>query len=366
MPDFGPNWKWRRDLGEGGQGHVFLVSRTNGSDDELHVLKRLKNLKRSERFEREVRACLELVHPNILRLEDFGTDPKGRPFLVTEYCPGGSLADRPKPLGDVLSVLKLFRQICAGAAHAHSRGIVHRDIKPDNIFIRADGTPVLGDFGICFIDDDGACLTATEEVVGSRWYCAPELRDGRLKPGIPATAADVYSLGKVLYWMLSGGRMFDREQHRDDEYRLGQHDPGAPEWELVNGLLDQMIVAEPFRRTLSAEVLLLKVDGLISVIRAGGHPITLEVPHRCLFCAQGAYKVVVNGLRPGSRLDRTFLQIANDEASSIFGLGAPTAGVPTVPHWLIMVCEACGHVQLFRPDLGAEALKNWQRKGPSS
>jgi len=84
--------------------------------------------------------------------------------------------------------------------------------------------------------------------MGARFYCAPELRDGRLQPGIPPQAADVYSLGKLLYWMLSYGRIFDREDHRKDEYLLGKHDPGAPEYPLVNQLLDLTIVADPFRR----------------------------------------------------------------------------------------------------------------------
>jgi len=105
--------------------------------------------------------------------------------------------------------------------------VVHRDIKPENILSTFETTPVVGDFGICFVDDDEH-LTITEEVMGARFYCAPELRDGRLQPGIPPQAADVYSLGKLLYWMLSYGRIFDREDHRKDEYLLGKHDPGAP------------------------------------------------------------------------------------------------------------------------------------------
>ena len=91
MPDFGPTWKWIRDLVEGGQAQTFLVARVDGSDDRHYVLKRLKNVKRRERFDREIQACLTLDHPNVVRIIDYGSDPKDRPFLVTEYCAGGSL-----------------------------------------------------------------------------------------------------------------------------------------------------------------------------------------------------------------------------------------------------------------------------------
>jgi eukaryotic-like serine/threonine-protein kinase len=174
----------------GGQGHTFIVKRSNGADSLEYVLKRLKNPKRTDRFKREVEACKQLEHPNILRIIDDDanavTDPKKRPFLVTEYCPRGSLADHPLPVGTpVLSILETFRQICAAVAYAHNHDpcVVHRDLKPENIFLREDGTAVLGDFGICFIDDEGTRVTMTDEVAGSRFYCAPELRDGRLELG---------------------------------------------------------------------------------------------------------------------------------------------------------------------------------------
>src|SRR5438876_7823212 len=99
MPDFGPRWKWIRDLREGGQGQTFVVRRADGADDLEYVLKRLKNPNRINRFEREVNACMRLEHPNVLRIIDYGADPKGRRYLVTEYCPGGSLADNPLPVG---------------------------------------------------------------------------------------------------------------------------------------------------------------------------------------------------------------------------------------------------------------------------
>jgi serine/threonine protein kinase len=359
MPDFGPNWSWEADLGEGGQSHVFCVVRSDAPDGPRYALKRLKNLKRQDRFNREIEACQKLDHPNIVRIIAHEVDPKGRPFIVTEYCPGGALADKTPPLGSVPSVLRTFRHICAGVAHAQANGVIHRDLKPDNIYLREDGTPVVGDFGLCFVDDGGQ-LTQTEEVMGSRFYCAPELRDGRLFSGTPERAADVYSLGKVLYWMLTGN-VFDREDHRLERYKLEGEDPGGVEYELVNQLLDRAIVADPMRRYLGVELLLAAVDGLIRVVLAGGRAITLNVAHRCLFCAQGDYAVAVDTLAdwyPGAP-GNSFI-VTKGRAHELFGL-QPTGN----PAWLILVCNACGNVQTFRPDLVSEterAIHKWTGK----
>jgi serine/threonine protein kinase len=357
MPDFGPNWKWVADLREGGQSHVFRVVRSDAPDGPHCALKRLKNLKRLDRFKREIEACQKLDHPNIIQIIAHDIDPKGCPFIVTEYCSGGALADRRPPLGSVAHVLQIFRQICAGVAHAHVNGVIHRDLKPDNIYFREDGTPVVGDFGLCFVDEEGQ-LTNTEEVVGSRFYCAPELRDGRPPRGVPEKVADVYSLGKVLYWMLTG-KIFDREDHRLEQYKLENDDPAGPEYEPVNQLLDQAIVADSSRRYRDAESLTAAVDRLLSVVLARGRAITLAVPHRCLFCAQGDYVVEVDTLNesvPGA----SGHIVTKGRAHDLFGLQSTGS-----PAWLILVCKACGNVQVFRPDLVSEAetaIHKWTGK----
>jgi serine/threonine protein kinase len=345
MPDFGPKWEWVRDLDEGGQGHAFVVKQKGMDSEKLYVLKRLKNPRRTGRFAREIKACMTLQHENILKIEDFGDLPgkePQKPFLVTEYCGKGNLTDGDNLPKSLIDSLKLFRQICAGVAHAHQQRIAHRDIKPENIFLRVDRTPVVGDFGICFINEDaaGARLTSTLEVAGSRWYCAPELRDGKFESGDAQLTADVYSLGKLLFWMVSGKQIFDREDHRHPRYRIGQDEPSNPAYELINQLLDRCIVSQPSQRIQDAVSLVYEVDQLINVIEAGGYPITLEVPHRCLFCAKGTYKVVVNGLQDGTEMNES------NRANSMFGWGAPDR-----PVWLVMVCDACGNVQIFRPDL---------------
>src|SRR5262249_45973802 len=159
------------------------------------VLKHMKGdgpfLNRLDRFRSEIEACSRLGHPNIIRLIESGLH-KDKPFIVTEYWGGCSLS--PKALGGLTPVerLNLLRGVCEGIAYAHSQTVVHRDLKPDNIFLHANGNPVVGDFGLCFFLE-GAQERAThaDEAVGARWYMAPECEGGRtLTVG---TTADVYS-----------------------------------------------------------------------------------------------------------------------------------------------------------------------------
>jgi serine/threonine protein kinase len=359
MANFGP-WNVVRVLGEGGQAHTYVVQRKDDPDQREYVLKRLKNLNRVERFEREIAVCSRFRHPNVLSVIEHGADAKGKPFLVTEYCSGGSLAEHPFPVGTpVLPVLERFRQICAGAAYAQGHDIVHCDIKPENIFLREDGTPVLGDFGICFVDDDGTRLTLTDEGAGSRFYCAPELRDGRLEEGVAATAADVYSLGKVLYWMLSGGQRFDREQHREEKYRIDAPDPLNPAYELVNQLFDAAIVHNWSKRIRDATKFLAMVDGVTSVVAAGGHALTLAARHRCMFCGRGVYRVAVDMTAPlpAGKTDQEVRNAQYSEARK--HLGFNPFGDST---WIILVCDTCGHVVTFRPDRAPGATENWRRR----
>src|SRR5262249_5971720 len=138
--------------------------------------------------------------------------------------------------------LNLFRGICEGVAYAHSNSVVHRDLKPDNIFLHANGIPVVGDFGLCFfLDGVQERATRADEAVGARWYMAPECEGGRTLT-VGATA-DVYSLGKVLYWMLAG-RIFSREQHTRHPYDLRPHQP-TTDMMAVYDLLERIILEDP-------------------------------------------------------------------------------------------------------------------------
>ncbi|OIJ84750.1 serine/threonine protein kinase [Streptomyces colonosanans] len=158
------------------------------------------------RFRLEAQTAGRLHHPHVVGVLDFG-EHEGRLFLVMELVEGDSLSrvlsdDGPLPAE---RVARIAAQAAAGLAVAHEQGIVHRDIKPGNLLLDADGTVKIGDFGIArFMDDPSAALTATGQIVGTSLYIAPERALG--KPAGPAS--DVYSLGCVLYQLLTGNPPF--------------------------------------------------------------------------------------------------------------------------------------------------------------
>lgn len=157
------------------------------------------------RFERECRAIGSLSHqPGIVTVHAVGTTTEGRPYLVMEHVPGGSLGARLKQSGPVPAgaVVQLGLDLLTAVEAAHGLGIVHRDIKPDNILLRADGRPVLGDFGISSMP--GAYETRTGNMAATVGFAAPEIVEGER-----ATAAsDLYSLAATLAAALVGRPLF--------------------------------------------------------------------------------------------------------------------------------------------------------------
>jgi serine/threonine protein kinase len=188
----------RELLGRGGMSEVWLAE-----DRDLGrpvALKLLAGDADPARLVREARAIAALSHPNIAGLYDVG-EAEGRPYLVLESLPGGTLEER---LEDDMSVAdretkRLAAEIAAGLAHAHTSGIVHRDLKPSNVLFDTEGRAKLADFGIAQAAGQ-ATLTEAGTVMGTAAYLSPEQAEG--KPVGPA--ADVYSFGVLLYRLLTG------------------------------------------------------------------------------------------------------------------------------------------------------------------
>jgi len=328
-------------LGEGGQAHTFLVTDLKGGGDTQYVLKRLKNTERLDRFKREIEAVRNLSHPNIVRLIDFDTS-SDRPYLVTEYCAGGSLATVEPFWKDSPSIaFSLFLDVCEALKHAHANGVVHRDVKPGNVFL--DGLrrhAILGDFGLCYVDT-GTRFTLTDEAVGPRLFIAPELEDGRADA--VSNKTDVYSLGKLLYWLLSSGEVFSREKHRDPRWDLKRKtEETLLGWrniymEHANRLLDLMITPDPEERR-GVENIAILAKRTEVLIRKEFNPISRSIHQPCLYCGQGVYK----------------LRISNSTDVHNFGFQAIGGS-----DWRIFTCGVCGHVQLFRIE-GVEHRDWWE------
>jgi serine/threonine-protein kinase len=250
-------------LGEGGMGrvytaeHVRLPRRYAVKILASHLARHAEAI---GRFEREAQAAARIVHPNVLDVVDVVRATDGRPCIIAELLEGeelGILLDRVGKLGVDESV-EICRQASRGLAAAHAAGIVHRDLKPSNLFIckEVDGSPrvKLLDFGVAKMGD-GASLTKTGTVVGTPAFMAPEQARGL--PDVDGRA-DVYSLGAVLYSLVTGRPPFDFEDPasilmavvNDEPVPMRRIDPSIPP------MLEQVVMAamakDPARRIASA------------------------------------------------------------------------------------------------------------------
>ena len=203
------SYRLLRELGRGGMGTVYLAERADGQYEQQVAIKvmsaRFKDGAIAWRFVQERQILASLVHPNIARLLDGGTTEDGMPFLVMEYIRGlpidRYLAEK-KP--GLTASLDLFRKVCSAVACAHRNLIVHRDLKPANILVTGDGEPKLLDFGIAKPLDESAALTAPENSAMTPQYASPE----QIQGSAITTTSDIYSLGVVLYEMLTGRRPY--------------------------------------------------------------------------------------------------------------------------------------------------------------
>jgi serine/threonine protein kinase len=203
-------------LGKGGMGRVYKGEHTGiGRAVAIKVLHPDlgKNKEAAARFQREALASGRLDHPNIVGVSDFGVMEDGSLYLVMEVLEGEGLGARLERDTRVpwIEAAEIVRQVLAGLRHAHDRGVVHRDIKPDNVFLaRKDGEPIVKilDFGIAKLyagNGEDPAMTRAGLTVGTPAYLSPEQAvGGEIKP-----ASDLYSLSVVFYEMLAGRAPFE-------------------------------------------------------------------------------------------------------------------------------------------------------------
>jgi serine/threonine-protein kinase len=203
-------YKIKSLLGEGGMALVYQAEDLIAKKDvAIKIIKEetMKNPVNLTRFEREARAAASLNHQNIVRIINLGTS-EGRPYMVNELIKGQTLRDDLNVRGkySVLEACDIMYQLCSAVLHAHQHNVIHRDIKPQNVYITSDSTVKLGDFGIATFQNSSR-VTRSEVVVGSVHYLAPELSQGAKA----SFQSDIYALGITFFELLTGRVPFDDE-----------------------------------------------------------------------------------------------------------------------------------------------------------
>ncbi len=204
-------FRLEREIGRGGMGLVFEATDTrSGSRVALKVLLQGANAQPDdvERFQLEARAAERLEHPNLVGVLDHGCTDDATWYMALEFVEGRDLSDLLKdgPL-EAEEAVEIARDLAQALAVAHANKILHRDLKPHNVMIEADGTPRLTDFGLAKIRDEGsASLTASGAILGTPAYMSPEQADGDRHQTSART--DVYGLGATLFHMLTGSPPF--------------------------------------------------------------------------------------------------------------------------------------------------------------
>ncbi|MDX1514070.1 MAG: serine/threonine-protein kinase, partial [Gammaproteobacteria bacterium] len=201
-----PGFKIKETIGQGGMATVYLAVQESLSRD---VVLKVMSTSHSEgsnfvdRFMNEGRIIAGLQHPHIITIFDIGNQD-GRVWISMEYVNGGDLKSRIEMGMTPVEALELVVNLSSALDFAHKRGIVHRDVKPQNILFRRDGTALLSDFGIAKETQTDTELTSTGTILGSPFYMSPEQAEGMLVDG----RTDIYSLGVMFYEMITGERPY--------------------------------------------------------------------------------------------------------------------------------------------------------------
>jgi len=229
-----------RLLGEGGMGRVYLAQHKRIAQKRVAIKVLHDEFSGSAqvlaRFQREAEAAAAISHPNVVTVLDVDVTPRGMPYLVCEFLEGVDLSDHLKEVKrlDVPDAISITRQLCQGLGAAHARGVIHRDLKPPNVFLVGDfskGAPAhlyakVLDFGLSRFHTGGGeqNLTKTGFIMGTPSYMAPEQARGQRVDH----RADVYGLGTILYTVLTGRAPFKEETPQSTILALLNSEPPRP------------------------------------------------------------------------------------------------------------------------------------------
>ena len=252
-----PGYKITRPIAEGGMASVYLaVQESLERPVVLKLLKKFTDVYQSARFVKEGRIIASLNHRNIITIYDIGVIGQ-RHYLSMEYVEGGNLEDRILEGMKPAAALDLVEVIGGCLDFLHKKDIIHRDIKPANILFHSDDTPILTDFGVAKQESTDSRLTKDGTALGSPYYISPEQAESKPVDG----RADIYSLGIILYEMLTGKKPFQGDSDIQIIIsHLSDPVPTLPSGlEQYQELVDRMIAKNPDERFSTAEEMLLYI-----------------------------------------------------------------------------------------------------------
>ncbi len=245
-------------LGEGGMAVVYKAhDLITDKDVAIKMMKpeTAANKTNFSRFEREARAAASLNQQNIVKVVNVGSY-QGLPYMVNEFINGQTLRQVLDVRGkfSFLEACDIMYQLCSAVMYAHQHGVIHRDIKPQNIYLTNDGTIKLGDFGIATFQN-ASHVTRSEVVIGSVHYMAPEISQGN-----PASErSDIYSMGITFFELITGRVPFDSDSpvtvalmHINEKFpSIKKYNPKTPE--SIEKIIYKACMKNPVDRYFSAE-----------------------------------------------------------------------------------------------------------------
>jgi serine/threonine-protein kinase PpkA len=259
MPDI-PGYELREVIGRGGMSTVYLGISV-ASHEQVAIKLINDDLAQAPnfvtRFEKNAKLHQSLRHPNIARVVDFGHAPAGY-YIVAEYLSGGDLNDGLQRGMPLQALVKVVKDMARALDYIHAVGIIHCDVKPENILFRGDGTAVLTDFGIALELSERPSISAKGTVVGTPEYMSPEQAAGRPIDG----RSDLYSLGVVLFRMLTGDVPFKADTAVSTGVKhLQDPIPRLPNYlHVFQAVIEHCLAKKPEQRIASGEALVKELD----------------------------------------------------------------------------------------------------------